>query len=301
MNSTHHPYGTTADGEPLGPWGEDPRHFDPSRVEPVISTLEKLFGPRGLYPTEQEGAERVPDSPVLIAANHSGGVMIPDGWALAWMWYRTFGPERTLAMLGHNMVFAQPHVAKLFANLGALKASPSAALHMLRDHGQDAIVMPGGDIDVMRPYRDAFRVCFGGRLGYARIALRAGVPIVPLANSGAHGTLVILRRGRRIARALGLQTIVRANVFPISLTVPWGLTIGPWPHVPIPVRMRFRFGDPVSLGPTFLRRVDVHGEPTREAIEEMDRLARTEMQRQLDELARVTPGLRQRLKHGLRS
>lgn len=300
MHTARHQYGTSAAGEPLGPWGEDPRHFDPSRVEPVVSALELLFGPRGPYPTEAEGAERVPSSPVLLASNHSGGVMIPDGWALAWLWYRTFGNERALSMLGHSMVFAEPHLAQAFAGWGALKASPDVGLRMLRDHGRDALVMPGGDIDVMRPYRDSYRVCFGGRCGYAKLALRAGVPVVPVANSGAHGTLVILRRGRRIARMLGLQALVRANVFPISLTVPWGLTIGPWPHLPIPARMRFRFGEPVWLGSNFLRRLDAQGEPTPEAIEELDRRVRAQMQRELDALASITPSLRHRLRHGLR-
>lgn len=288
------------DAEPLGPHGEDPRHFDPARLEPALRTLGRLFGPDGPYPTEQKGAEDVPEPPVLVVSNHGGGVMIPDAWALGYIWYRTLGMERVLTPLGHEMPFRVPAIARRFAALGGMKATPGAAVAALREHGRDAVVMPGGDVDVFRPYSERYSVCFGGHLGYARVALQADVPIVPVANSGAHATLMILRRGERLARAMGLRR-VRAHSFPISLTVPWGVTVGPWPHLPVPARFRFRFGDAVHLPRTFLRRLDAEGQPTPEAIGELDRRVRTEMQRLLDELRDVTPSFGQRLRFGLRS
>ncbi len=82
-------------------------------------------------------------------------------------------------------------------------------------------------------------------MGYARLALKAGVPIVPLAHARAHETLIVLSDGRRFARALGLPAIARASIWPVHLSLPWGLAIGPWPHIPTPARLRCRIGAPV--------------------------------------------------------
>jgi 1-acyl-sn-glycerol-3-phosphate acyltransferase len=288
------------DAEPLGPPGIDPRHFDPAAIAPFLKRMDPLFGPTGLYPAEQKGAEDMPEPPVLVVSNHSGGVMIPDAWALGYVWYRTLGLDRAITPLGHEVPFKVPPIARAFAALGGMKATPGAATTVLREHRRDALVMPGGDVDVFRPYSERYKVCFGGHRGYARVALRADVPIVPVANSGAHATLLVLRRGERLARAMGLRRL-RAHSFPISLTVPWGVTVGPWPHLPIPARFRFRFGEAQHLPRTFLRRLDADGQPTPEAVDELDSRVRAEMQRLLNELKDVTPGFGQRLRFGLRS
>lgn len=284
----------------LGPWGEDPRHFDPAAIEPVLKRFDRLFGADGLWPTEQKGAEDLPEPPVLVVSNHSGGVMIPDAWALGYIWYRTLGNDRAVSALGHEVPFRVPSVARAAARLGIMKATRGAAQSLLRDHRRDVVVMPGGDVDVFRPYNERYKVCFGGRTGYARVAIESDVPIVPVANSGAHATLMILSRGERLARAMQLRRL-KAHSFPISLTVPWGVTIGPWPHMPLPARLRFRFGDPVQLPATFLRRLDADGRATPEATEELDRRVRAEMQRLLNELRDVTPGWGRRLRYGLRA
>jgi 1-acyl-sn-glycerol-3-phosphate acyltransferase len=288
------------DGAALGAFGVDPRHFDPASLEPVLRRFDRLFGPDGPWPAEQQGAESIPEPPVLLASNHSGGVMIPDAWALGYVWYRTLGTERPLTPLGHELPFRVPPIARAFARLGGMKATPGAAVTALKEHGRDALVMPGGDVDVFRPYSDRYRVCFGGHRGYARVALEAGVPVVPVANSGPHATLVVLRRGERLAKAMGLERL-RAHSFPIALTVPWGLTVGPWPHLPLPARFRYRFGAPISLPSTFLRRRTAAGAPTDEAIDALDQLVQAEMQRLLDELRAVTPGFGERLRRGLRA
>src|ERR1700749_1055823 len=107
------------------------------------------------------------------------------------------------------------------------------------------MVMPGGDLDTWRPYSQRYRVRFSGRTGYARTALRAGVPIVPMANAGAHETLIVLSDGRRLAKALHLQELARASIWPVHLSLPWGLAIGPWPHIPVAALPRYRIGPAV--------------------------------------------------------
>ena len=64
-----------------------------------------------------------------------------------------------------------------------------ATLALLEDcltdfDGAILLVYPGGDREVFRTWRDRNRIDFGGRLGFVRLALRTGVPVVP-AGSGA--------------------------------------------------------------------------------------------------------------------
>jgi len=263
-------------------------------VATAVKRLSPLFRESGPYPCEAEGLDLLPDEPVLIVSNHSGGLLIPDVWGLGYVWYTRFGPDRPVHSLAHEMIFKVPQTAKFFARIGVLRASREVAHACLHDHRHDLVVLPGGDKDVFRPYRDRFKVNFGGRKGYAKTALRAGVPIVPVANSGAHETLIVLRSGRRIAKALGLHALVRADVFPVTLSVPWGLSVGPMPNLPVPARFRYRFGAPIRVedGPV--------AEPSAARIDELDRRVRGAMQGLLDQLKEETPTIPQRLRHGLR-
>jgi len=275
--------------------------YDPDSVQVALGRLAKVFGPDKLYPVEQEGAAAVPEPPCLLVSNHSGGVLVPDAFGLGFAWYSHFGTKRPLHGLIHEVPMQIKRLGEPLAKLGGISADREAGRRVLAETGRDLLVMPGGDLDVYRPYKDRYRVRFGARRGYAKLALRAGVPIVPVANSGAHATLLVLSDGQRIARALRLRKYFRAGVFPISLAAPWGLTIGPWPHVPIPTRFRYRFGTAVTLPATFKRRTDAAGEPTTEAVEELDRRVRLAMQGLLDGLRAVTPGLRDRVRKGLRA
>jgi 1-acyl-sn-glycerol-3-phosphate acyltransferase len=117
-------------------------------------------------------------------------------------------------------------------------------------------------------------------MGYARLALEARVPIVPLAHSGAHETLIVLTDGRRLAQALHLPELVRASIWPVHLSLPWGLAVGPWPHIPTPALFRYRLGPailpPAELGP---------GEsPGEDLVREHDARVQAAVQGLLDEL-----------------
>ena len=104
--------------------------------------------------------------------------------------------------------------------------------------GHQVLVYPGGDVEAMRPFRDRDRLRFAGRRGYIRLALRAGVPIVPLVAAGAHATFIVLSDLPWLARALGVDRRFRLTVFPLALSVPWGLTLGPLPpYLPWPSRI----------------------------------------------------------------
>src|SRR5205823_1370763 len=125
-------------------------------------------------------------------------------------------------------------------------ASLETAREILRQK-RDLLIFPGGDLDTWRPYSKRWEVDFGGRTGYARLALETRVPIVPVAHAGAHETLRVLTSGRGLAKAIGLKRFARANVWPIHLSLPWGLAIGPVPHIPLPGQFRYLVGEPIPV------------------------------------------------------
>lgn len=258
-------------------WGRNKGGYDPKAIAKAVKRLSHFFGKGRYFRVATAGWEKVPDAPVLLVANHSGGTSIPDAWGLGYCWYKMLGFERPVHPLAHDMVFALKATAKPFSELGVLRASPSVALEALTEWKRDIVVMPGGDVETWRPYKDRFTVRWAGRTGYAKLALKAGVPIVPVACAGAHSTLMVLTDGRRFARRIGLHKIARSDVFPVHLSLPWGVGIGPLPHLPLPARFRFLVGDPIYPNAS-------PNDPDGETAVELDARVRERMQILLSEL-----------------
>jgi len=103
--------------------------------------------------------------------------------------------------------------------------------------------------------------------------------VVPIAHAGAHHTLIVLDDGRRIAELLRFPELFRAHIFPVHLSLPYGLGIGPLPHLPPPTPLRYRIGRAVH--PEALA---AGVDPTQEQIDALDVQVRAELQHQLDVL-----------------
>lgn len=254
--------------------------FDPGVVAKTLEVVSRVFGPGRYFDVSVQGWHHLPSGPALLVSNHSGGTSIPDAWGFVSAWYRQQGVQRPLHAMAHEIVLANPFVGEFFAQHGILRGRRDLGLAALKQHRRDVLVMPGGDLDTWRPYKDRYRVCFGGRTGYAWLALKAGVPIIPVANAGAHETLMVLARGRRIARALHLKQLARTEIFPIHLSLPWGLAVGPLPHLPPPTRLQYKLGAPVQLQAG----LEPQAEPSRAAVQALDRQVRARMQGLLDRL-----------------
>ncbi len=270
-------------GERDPDWGTRASEFDPNAIRRAQRLLAHLFGERRYFRLSAEGFENVPRSPSMIVSNHSGGTIIPDAWGFCYAWYQHFGVERPLHPAGHELLLANKVTGPLFARLGVVRADRTLARRVLKRRGGDLLVMPGGDLDVWRPFRDRYRVRFAGRRGYARLALETGVPVVPVAHVGAHHSFIVLSDGRRFAEAVGLPKIARSSIWPVHLSLPWGLAVGPLPHIPLPVRLRYRVGAPVHPSDVGV----VSGTPpTDEQVARFDALVQGGVQEQLDQLRR---------------
>ena len=265
-------------------WGANVDDFDPASVDRVRHGLRWLFGTaeqRRYFRVSVDGWENVVDAPAMIVSNHSGGTLFLDAWGLLFAWYAHFGTSRPIHPAAHEIILGNGVTGSFFAKNGVIRADKRVARRVLTRWDEDLLVMPGGDLDVWRPFSKRFEVQFAGRTGYARLALESGVPVVPLANAGPQETFLVLTDGRRIAEALRLPQLVRAHIWPVHLSLPWGLAIGPWPHLPLPARLRYRFGPaihPADFGV-------IPGEPvTDEQVAAFDAAVRGGVQAQLDRL-----------------
>jgi 1-acyl-sn-glycerol-3-phosphate acyltransferase len=227
------------------------------------------------------GLDRVPrEGPALLVGNHSGGILMPDVSAFFGAWVRHFGVDRPLDMLGFDLPFAVPGLGSLLPRLGVVPACHQTA-HAALGRGHAVLVYPGGDRDDYRTWRDRHRIDLDHRMGFVRLALRAGVPIFPVVCHGSHESLVVVARGDRVAAALHLDRLMRVKVFPIILGGPVGVAPGWLPYVPLPAKVSIEVQEPVSwpaLGPA--------DADDRDAVERCYHEVESLMQRALDRLSR---------------
>ncbi|MBX7197181.1 MAG: acyltransferase family protein [Sandaracinaceae bacterium] len=203
--------------------------------------LQRFFDP------DVRGLEHLPDGAALIVANHNAGVLMPDVFILGDAIFRRAGARAVPYGLAHDVLFDLPHVRGALEKLGGVRASPASA-HALFTAGHKALVYPGGDREVMRPYRDRHRIVFGTRRGYVKMAIREGVPVVPVVTAGAHEAFMVLDDGGKLASRFGLPRWARINVLPTVLSLPWGLTFGfPPPYVPVPTRIVMDVLPPIAF------------------------------------------------------
>jgi 1-acyl-sn-glycerol-3-phosphate acyltransferase len=228
---------------------------------------------------EIEGWEHLPEPPVLLVGIHSGAPFVWDAWTVGIQWWRRFGTDRPLHGTAHDALMAAPLVGRYFRKMGVLPAAPDSIASALAE-GHDVALWPGGEIDSLRPWTDRDEAVLAGRKGFVRMAINAGVPIVPIATVGGPDSMPVLARGRRLARALQLEKVARLKMFPIALSAPWGLSPAILPEVPLPTKIRTAFQAPIKLARDPAKAkdddyVDRKYEEVRQSIQHgMDALAR---------------------------
>jgi 1-acyl-sn-glycerol-3-phosphate acyltransferase len=243
---------TPAQGPPDDPFdARDPDYI--RETLPALRTLSQIY-----FRADVAGMERIPsEGPVLLVGNHSGGTMIADTFVFAQSFLDHFGPERPFNQLAHDLVFKTPGLRTLVQRYGTVPASPK---NMARALERDAalLVYPGGDEDSFRPSWETGEVDLAGRTGFVKLALKHGVPIVPIVSLGGQETAMFLGRGRRLADALQLNRLARLKVFPIVIGPPFGVTVLDMPgRIPLPSKITIRVMPPIDLRKTLGKNPDV--------------------------------------------
>lgn len=124
---------------------------------------------------EVRGAEHIPENrPALLVFYH--GFIPIDAWYFAAWFYRRTG--RLVRGLGERLLFDLPGVAEIALEMGAVPGTRENALALLAS-GNLVGVSPGGVREAIAGRPNHYRLLWGDRLGFAHVALQAGVDIIP--------------------------------------------------------------------------------------------------------------------------
>jgi 1-acyl-sn-glycerol-3-phosphate acyltransferase len=254
--------------------GPDPEVMDAQA--PLWNALMDYY-----FRLEIDGWERLPDRASLLIGIHSGGPLTMDAWTVAMAWWRHFHGSRTLHGTAHDVLMKSPGIGSYFRRLGVIspaRESMSAAFNA----GHDVILWPGAVDDSYRRFDKRDKAILAGRKGFIRLAIRERVPITPMATIGGHDTLIVLSEGRGLAKVLGLKERMRSDLAPITLSVPFGITLHltPFQHIPLPAKIRTRFLEPIYLDP------DPDKENDQQYVDRMYKEVESAIQAGMDELAK---------------
>ncbi len=194
---------------------------------------------------ENDGIDRIPPGRAILIANHTFGwdVVFP----MAEIWQRL---HRHVWALGEHAWWKFPFLRRLAAAVGTVDGTAENADQLLA-RGELVLALPGGLREAVKPRELRYRLLWGDRYGFVRLAIHHAAPIVPLACIGADDLFDFVgnayRRGERWLRRTGIPIPLPSRILPI-------------PHL---VRLRFIFGEPIvpqarpeqSSDPNVLRRL----------------------------------------------
>jgi 1-acyl-sn-glycerol-3-phosphate acyltransferase len=165
-----------------------------------------------------------PAGPCIYVALHGAGYLVADlvlaGYLLQWKgWFERGEPHTPLRIVASESRIEKflpglPRVKELIGIVGTDEQSCLAVL----ERGEQLLITPGGMREA-QPSRDFYRLRWEGRYGFVRLALRTGVPIVPLAVVG------------------GAEAYPGFKVRKLSF----------WSPLPLPARLRTALGEPLAV------------------------------------------------------
>ena len=221
----------------------DPRLSDVDewgRSEHMRAIVRQVYGPlyRSWFRVEWQGLEKIPTSGgALLIANHAGA--IPSD-APVIMHGIEEELDRPVYGLADHIFKTVPVIGTLWSRLGGVAAHPDNAFRLLREQRQLVLVFPEGAKGPGKLYQDRYRLRRFGRGGFVEMAMRSGVPVVPIAVVGAEESMPIVAKVPALARAMGVPYVpITANhlVFgPVLGTVGY-----------FPAKFKLRVLDPVTF------------------------------------------------------
>lgn len=179
------PRSSNADGTDIDQWG---------RSERARTVLRTVVQPayRYWFRFSLDDLERIPrEGGALLVANHAA--LLPVDATLV-MHAIERELHRRVYGLHHHALAAVPGLGTLLARVGGVVAHPENALRLLRDDGELLLVFPEGTKGTGKLYRDRYRLARFGRGGFVATAMRAGVPVVPVAIVGTEETMPTVAR-----------------------------------------------------------------------------------------------------------
>jgi 1-acyl-sn-glycerol-3-phosphate acyltransferase len=233
------------------------------RSEHMRALARRVYDPMYKYwfRAEWEGLEHIPrEGGALLVANHAGAIPADAPVIMHGIEQELHRPVYGLA---ENLFRAIPVVGTMWSRLGGVAAHPDNAFRLLHDDHQLVLVFPEGTKGTGKTYRDRYKLHRFGRAGFVEIAMRSGVPVIPIAVVGNEEAMPIMFKSRRVAALLNIPYApVTANM----------LAFGPLgAGIYLPAKFRIRVLPPVHFGVTS----DQERYPRAQVMDEADHIRDT--------------------------
>jgi 1-acyl-sn-glycerol-3-phosphate acyltransferase len=202
--------------------------------EPLLRAVTPLVRALSLvHPITMDGEENLPHGPALLVGNH--GLF---GYESPLFFERLLTLRGKIPIgLADRGFFRVPGVRDLLVRLGGTFGNSANGLRALGE-GRQVVCYPGGVREVYKQESEKYKLLWKDREGFIRLALSAGVPIVPFAAAGVDHTFNV------VAHMPGTGALLMGSP-KYNLPLVWG-SRGPLPE---PVPFWFRFGKAIETAP----------------------------------------------------
>lgn len=211
--------------------GVDEFGLDPQWTKWALASVAFLH--RKYFRTEIFGKEHVPPGRVLLISNHSGQVPIDAALIGASLFMDVEPPRFTRAMV-EKWTQTLPFISLLFARVGQVVGVPENAKRLL-DKEEALLVFPEGARGISKSFDKRYQLVDFG-LGFMRLALETGTPIVPVAVIGGEEQYISVGNFDSLAKLFRMPNM---PILP-QLLLPFGA-------LPLPTRYRIYFGEPMRF------------------------------------------------------
>jgi 1-acyl-sn-glycerol-3-phosphate acyltransferase len=143
--------------------------------------------------------------------------------------------------LGEDAHYAVPVWRDLLSACGMVPGTRDTVRALMRDH-QTILVFPGGSREVFKRRGQSYQLLWRDRMGFARLAIEHGYPIVPVAAVGAEDMLNVVADVQTPVYGQFARLTKKVTGFPAPPIVR-GLGLTP---IPRPERLYFWFGEPID-------------------------------------------------------
>jgi 1-acyl-sn-glycerol-3-phosphate acyltransferase len=204
------------------------------RLVSLLAPVSRVVQPK-LY-----GVEHLPADGSLLVGNHTIYGLLDVPFMMAEIW-----KERRIVIrgLGEHAHYEVPLWRDVLTVGGMVRGTRDNVRALMRQR-QTILVFPGGAREVNKTRGQRYQLLWRERIGFARLAIEFGYPIVPFAAVGAEEMLdVIIDQATPIYGELA-RGYEKLMGFP---TPPMVRGIGLTP-IPRPERLYFWFGEPIETG-----------------------------------------------------
>ncbi len=167
----------------------------------------KVYGTENINP--------VKDGPCLYISNHNVGALIESHSSL-FIIQEKLGNKSIVYGFTHPSIFKVPLMKQYFEYIGAVPATYPVAEEVFKN-SNSLMIFPGGNAQALRSVWDYKNNSFRSTHGWAKIAMKHNVPVVPVSFKGSHFANIVFFSTEWFSKILILPWILGIRVMPFSL------------------------------------------------------------------------------------